>query len=59
MKEKEYSRRQFINQCAERGTALLGMTFLLNSCGGSNKDKRVAEEGNSDKPADPCNDFTG
>lgn len=59
MKEREYSRRQFINQCAGQCTALLGMTFLLNSCGGSNKDESVEDEENSGKPAGPCNDFTG
>ncbi len=59
MSEKDYSRRQFINQCAGQCTALLGMTFLLNSCGSNNKSKPEAVEENAGKPADPCNDLTG
>lgn len=59
MKEKEYSRRRFINQCAGHGAALLGTMLLLNSCGGNGKDKPAAGEEASGKPADPCNDFTG
>ncbi|MBX2923519.1 MAG: high-potential iron-sulfur protein [Chitinophagaceae bacterium] len=58
MEEKEYSRRQFISQCAGHSAAFMGMMFLLNSCGGNNKP--AAKEENTAKPAtDPCNDLTG
>ncbi|MFT3946789.1 MAG: high-potential iron-sulfur protein [Agriterribacter sp.] len=49
MEEKEYSRRRFISQCAGHSAALLGMMFLLNSCGGNNQPEAT----------DPCNDLTG
>ena len=57
MKEKEYSRRKFINQCTGHSAALLGAMLLLNSCGSNSKPE--AGEESAAKPADPCNDFTG
>ena len=48
-----------MNQCTAHSAALLGTIFLLNSCGGNNKNIPKAENENAGKPADPCNDFRG
>jgi hypothetical protein len=59
MKNKDCSRRKFINKCLCTGSLFFGSAMFLTSCNTNESSGGKSENKNQSTSDDPCNDLSG
>lgn len=59
MRNKDYSRRKFINKCFKTGSLFLGGALFLNCRGTNESSSNESENKIQSTLEDPCNDLNG